>query len=142
LAQVARIRNAVAVSTNDHFDETCALLSTGGVDCWGTGRAGQLGNGRRSDSPVPVAVRAISHAHAIAAGGSHACAVLSRGRLVCWGEGHTTPVAVKIGPVASVSVAFGATCAVLTSGQARCEPTNEGRTAAAGSASRPTCRNP
>jgi alpha-tubulin suppressor-like RCC1 family protein len=123
--QVAGIGNAVAVSTNDHFDETCALLSTGHVDCWGTGTVGQLGNGRTRDSSVPVAVSGVSHAHAIAAGGNHACAVLSLGRLVCWGEGRTIPVAVKIPPVASVSVAFGATCAVLTSGQARCWGANK-----------------
>jgi alpha-tubulin suppressor-like RCC1 family protein len=118
--EVTGISNAVAVSTADHFDETCALLATGGVDCWGSNGAGQLGNGSTLDSPVPVPVSGIQDAHAIAAGGSHACAVLSAGRLVCWGEGRTRPAAVVIPPVSSVSVALGDTCAVLTNGEARC----------------------
>jgi alpha-tubulin suppressor-like RCC1 family protein len=118
--EVTGIANAVAVSTNDHYDETCALLSTGGVDCWGAGGQGQLGNGGKRLSPVPVAVSGITEATAIAAGGQHACAVLAGGRLVCWGEQSTTPHTVNIPPVASVSVALGETCAVLTNGEARC----------------------
>jgi alpha-tubulin suppressor-like RCC1 family protein len=117
---VVGINNAVAVSTKDHFDETCALLSTGGVDCWGAGRAGQLGNGASRDSPTPVAVSGVQNAIAIAAGGSHACAVLALGRLVCWGNGDATPFSVNVPPVASVSVALGEICAVLTNGEARC----------------------
>jgi alpha-tubulin suppressor-like RCC1 family protein len=78
--EVTGIDNAVAVSTNDHYDETCALLSSGGVDCWGAGGLGQLGNGAKHLSPVPVAVIGVHDAAAIAAGGEHACAVLSLGR--------------------------------------------------------------
>ena len=34
----------------------CALLTSGGVDCWGSGGNGKLGNGEESDSAIPVAV--------------------------------------------------------------------------------------
>ena len=118
--QVAGINDALTVSTNDHFDETCALLSSGGVDCWGAGGAGQLGNGASRDSSTPVPVSGVHEATAVAAGGSHACAVLALGRLVCWGDGEATPRPVAIPPVSSVSVALGEICAVLSDGEARC----------------------
>ena len=34
----------------------CAIVQSGGLDCWGYGQDGELGNGAASNSDVPVAV--------------------------------------------------------------------------------------
>ena len=65
---------------------TCALLSTGHVECWGRGEDGALGNGstpRAQDAPVEVAN--LTDATQVAASESHACALRSGGQIDCWG---------------------------------------------------------
>jgi alpha-tubulin suppressor-like RCC1 family protein len=79
---------------------TCALLTSGGVVCWGYNDRGQLGddtsalNGGLEYSSTPVSVLAVGQTNggtslsgitAIAAGHSYTCAVTSSGGVVCWG---------------------------------------------------------
>jgi len=67
-------------------DNTCALLSSGSVRCWGINWGGQLGNGSTDDSNVPVNVVGLSGtAEQVLAGGAFSCAVLSGGAVQCWG---------------------------------------------------------
>ena len=81
---VSNLTNATQVATGTNH--ACALLSTGGVACWGDNAYGQLGNGASpSDSTVPVPVSGITTATAIEAGAAHTCARLSSGAISCWG---------------------------------------------------------
>ncbi len=80
---VTGITNASAVSAGEI--DTCAVLWSGSVDCWGAGGGGELGNGTTTDSSVPVAVSGIANASSIAAGNFYACALLIGGSVDCWG---------------------------------------------------------
>lgn len=69
-------------------------IRTGGVLAWGANDQGQLGDGTRKGSAVPVAVRAADGAagalrgvRAIGAGGDLSMALLADGSVVTWGRG-------------------------------------------------------
>ena len=82
------LTNAAAVSAG--YGPTCALLSSGAVDCWGFNLYGALGSGTTTDSSTAVLVKAVTNPpwlfSAVSAGGNHACAVLSDGAVTCWGR--------------------------------------------------------
>lgn len=81
---VIGINNAISVSVGG--SHSCALLSSGSVQCWGHNHDGELGNGSTADSSIPVSVSGISNATSVAAGSTHSCAVLTSGSVVCWGS--------------------------------------------------------
>ncbi|MFJ7493935.1 RCC1 domain-containing protein [Streptomyces sp. NPDC097727] len=56
------------------------------VKSWGNNSAGQLGNGGRSDQPVPTTVPRLSNIKDIAAGGEHALALDTSGQVFSWGD--------------------------------------------------------
>lgn len=111
------------------LSHTCAVLASGGgVQCWGAGSNGRLGNGSTSDSNTPVAVTGITHATSVSAGGGYTCAVLASGGARCWGEGgngstasSSTSVSVN-GITSAIAVSAGDAhrCALLTTGAIRC----------------------
>ena len=75
-------------------DGYCAVLDSSGVDCWGFGQAGGLGDGLFADSAVPVQVQdvagdggALSGVASLASDGLSTCAVLTSGAVDCWGYG-------------------------------------------------------
>jgi alpha-tubulin suppressor-like RCC1 family protein len=92
--RVRGISEATALATGG--GQTCALLRSGGINCWGYNGGGQLGNGTdtgpqtcSSDqecSTVPVPVIGIEDATAITAGGGFTCALRAGGRVACWGN--------------------------------------------------------
>lgn len=80
------LAGAVALTAGGYH--TCALLTGGGMECWGYNFYGQLGSYRAS-SPTPVTVTAVTGATDVTTGAGHACARLTTpayaNRPVCWG---------------------------------------------------------
>jgi alpha-tubulin suppressor-like RCC1 family protein len=125
-AQVPGIARAVQVTTGGN--QTCALLQSGVVDCWGLNLYGQLGNAGGSTS-VPTPVTTALRFKQVSAGYSHTCAFTSGGSAYCWGyngfgqlgDGATTalPNPVPRGPIALKALELGTgqnhTCLVTTS---------------------------
>ena len=112
---------------------TCAVRSTGAVQCWGRNSSGQLGDGSTHTRYYPVSVPGITSATAVVAGDNHACALVAGGGVRCWGlnssgqlgDGTTssrlTPISVS-GVSNAVAITAGRlhTCARLANGTARC----------------------
>jgi alpha-tubulin suppressor-like RCC1 family protein len=69
--------------------DSCGLTTDGSIYCWGFGVGGQLGDGLRSSSPVPVRTatdqrfRYLGHGQA----SNNLCAISAAGLLYCWGIG-------------------------------------------------------
>jgi len=114
---------------------TCALLTSGSVQCWGGNHVGQLGDGTNTTRPRPVNVSGLSSGvQAIAAGWYHTCALLSGGGVTCWGwngegelgdgttTGRSTPVSVSglSSSVRALTAGRVHTCALLNEGTVMC----------------------
>jgi alpha-tubulin suppressor-like RCC1 family protein len=123
-------------------EHVCAVRSTGTVYCWGRNAEGQLGNNTTSDYISPMTVSNLSGGLLdLSAGGRHTCAVTMTGGAKCWGRQdfhqngtgvtgvrHVTPqdvVGLTTG-VSQISAGNLHSCAVLSSGEARCWGGNTG----------------
>lgn len=122
------------------YMHTCAVLSSGSVQCWGSNSYGQLGNGGTTDSNTPVFVTGLSAgATAIVVGLYHTCALLTGGNVQCWGlnfygelgydngelgydSSSTTPVSVTglSGGVMAVYAGGHFTCVLMISKGVQC----------------------
>jgi alpha-tubulin suppressor-like RCC1 family protein len=118
---------------------SCAVTTAGGVLCWGANFSGQLGNGSRTTSTIPVAVLGLSTgivAVAVSAGfpDAYSCALAAGGGILCWGtngygqlgNGSTSdsavPIAVSGLPSGVVSIVAGTyhACALTSTGDVWC----------------------
>ena len=131
---VTGLANGVtAIALGDR--ESCAVTSIGRVACWGANEDGQLGNGTRTSSTVPVFVSGLtSRVITVATDGGHACAVTNSGGVKCWGANHwgqlgngtttDTLAPVDVARLGSGVVAIAAgvehTCALMSGGQVKC----------------------
>lgn len=127
-----------AISAGGNF--TCALLTGGGVKCWGDNRYNQLGDGTTTDRYTPVDVTGLtSGILQISSGGYHACALTSGNGVKCWGdnvyfqvsdspdEGISTPVDI-VGLASGVSwISAGGemNCVLTDAGGVKCWGANE-----------------
>jgi alpha-tubulin suppressor-like RCC1 family protein len=98
--------------------------------CWGDGRNGQLGTGRREVVRFPQRVSGDTRFADIATGGSFTCARTAGGQVYCWGNERTVPgwphqaegpALVRLPePATSLAVGRRHACTITTNGTASC----------------------
>ena len=78
---------ATTIAAN--YSSSCAIRQDKTVFCWGRNRGGQLGVGQSYEdlaySPIPLQVKEITDATALAMGSGHTCALHQDGTISCWG---------------------------------------------------------
>lgn len=115
----------------------CALTTTGGVKCWGTGA---IGDGASAQRLVPVdALGVASGATDVAAGTDHTCARMATGSVKCWGRNDNgqlgdglrslfvVPATVDGLSSGVIAIASGIyhSCAIVTGGTVSCWGLNQ-----------------
>jgi alpha-tubulin suppressor-like RCC1 family protein len=111
---------------------TCARTADGEVFCWGDNTQGQLGDGTRVRSPVPLLLRGLGGAAAVRAGGTLTCVLLDAGTVSCWGgaplaaadaapAGSLEPQGVPdVEEGTAIAVGRANACAVVAGGAVKC----------------------
>jgi alpha-tubulin suppressor-like RCC1 family protein len=142
LKGVRQVVSDEILSDPGNYPTMCAVLKSGGADCWGSNNYAQLGQGTTGDaSPDPVAVPApgstmlLTGVRQITGNYQGFCADAA-GRLNCWGQqAPVSPIAnlAGNGALSGVSSVAGlglesesGFCAIMTSGKLDCVfPSND-----------------
>lgn len=134
------LSNFVAAIVAGRF-HSCALMTWGGVKCWGRNANGQLGTGNTAPSSAPVGVHGLaSGVVALAAGAFHSCALIASGEVKCWGRNtqgrlgdgttqdrHEPREVIGLdGDVLAIAGGGGHTCALTSAGAVECWGANQG----------------
>lgn len=138
---VSSLSNAVSISSGGNI-HSCAVLSTGGLSCWGYNSSGQLGDGtttsRNLATPVNFGASPPSVVK-VATGNAHTCSVMSDFTVRCWGSGgsgqlgnggtsnSSSPVIVSGIDASSddkkaidIAAGYAHNCATMLSGSVKC----------------------
>lgn len=119
---------------------TCAVLTNGGVWCWGSCLDGECGFGTTGEFDIGAEVEVGGTVRSLSAGLGHVCAVMDSGGVRCWGYGNYgglgypsvtdigatdvpadhPEVSLGGGQVEEVSAGQDFTCAILANGNVRC----------------------
>lgn len=140
-AIVSLSTGAMALAAGNHH--TCALITGGSIQCWGSNGWGQLGNGEQGSPPSrndadrnsPVAVSGMLGATAVTAGTNYSCALVN-GSMRCWGsnwagqlgngqhgdeDASSVPVAVSgLAGITAMAAGDAHVCTLDGAGMARC----------------------
>lgn len=129
------IADKAAVGQN----HSCVLTTAGAVSCWGDNTFGQLGDAGNVSRFSPAYVSGLtSGVAALTVGSHHSCVLTTTGGVKCWGRNNlgqlgdsslnnaSSPVDVNglTSGVISLSVSGATSCAVLSTGEAKCWGSN------------------
>jgi len=96
---------------------TCGIVTDGSAYCWGYNFWGQLGNGTKANSQVPIQMVGGLSFSVLSGGEDHTCGVTASGVAYCWGSGgsgqlgtgstSSSPLPVEVVPLVSATGVFG-----------------------------------
>ncbi len=126
-----------ATSLSGGLDQSCAIVSGGEVQCWGSNARGTLGNGTTYEIYPPSTVVGVSNATSVESGRLVSCAIIGGGTVKCWGSGFYGLMpngsvsdqlqAITIPGLAgatNIDIGYSHGCAVLAGGTIKCWGSN------------------
>jgi alpha-tubulin suppressor-like RCC1 family protein len=131
-AEVPGLSGVSQIAAGD--GNSCALLTSGHIDCWGYNYYGELGNGTTTESDTPVEVWDVTAASQVAVGGTSSCLVLVSSRVECWGanehgqlgngtDGANSDIPAEVqrlSDATQIATGYPHSCALLSSSRVEC----------------------